>query len=97
MPEFDGTIQQFCQLTRALYPNCRICYGEDDQIVIYTGAAVEMGGEVVEWLPEDEDQYQSWCDRNPEVLGGKDGLDRGASRDCDSIAGGSGEVDCTLA
>ena len=71
MPEFDGTIKQFCQLTRELYPNCRVCYGDDDQIVIYTGAAVEMGGEVVEWLPEDEDQYQSWCDRNPEVCGGQ--------------------------
>ena len=70
MPEFDGTIRQFCELTRELYPNCRICYDDEGQIVIHTGAAVEMGGEVVEWSPEDEDVYQSWCNRNPEVCGG---------------------------
>ena len=70
MPDFDGTIRQFCEITRQLYPNCRICFDDDDQIVIYTGATLEMGGEVVEWLPEDEDQYQSWRARNPEVCGG---------------------------
>ena len=69
MPEFDGTIRQFCEITRRLYPNCRICFDDDDQIVIYTGATLEMGGEVVSWEPEDEDQYQAWCDRHPEVCG----------------------------
>lgn len=67
MPEFDGTIEQFCQLTGELYPNCRICWGDDDQIVIYTGATTEMGGEVVQWEPEDEGRYREWCDNNPEV------------------------------
>lgn len=67
MHEFDGSIRNFCEITRMLYPNCRICYGDDDQIVIYTGAMLEMGGEVCQWEPEDEDQYQSWCDRHPEV------------------------------
>jgi hypothetical protein len=28
---------------------------------------VEMGGEVVRWEPEDEDDYQAWLDRNPEI------------------------------
>lgn len=69
--EFDGSIRNFCEITRMLYPNCRICYGEDDQIVIYTGAMLEMGGEVCQWEPEDEDQYRAWCDRHPEVCGGK--------------------------
>jgi hypothetical protein len=67
MPEFDGTLKNFVDITRQLYPNCRIVYGDDDQIVIHTGAAVEMGGEVVAWEPEDQDDYQSWCDRHPEV------------------------------
>lgn len=70
MPEFDGTMEQFCQITRRLYPLCRICHAEDGQIVIYTGATLEMGGEVVDWLPDDDDVYQSWCDRNPEVCSG---------------------------
>ena len=30
--------------------------------------AMQLGGEVVEWLPDDGDVYQSWCDRNPEVM-----------------------------
>jgi hypothetical protein len=51
-----------------MFPNCRICEDDEGQIVIYTGAAMQMGGEVVSWLPEDEDVYQSWCDRNPEVM-----------------------------
>jgi hypothetical protein len=68
MIAFDGTAEQFARITRELYPNCRICEDDAGQIVIYTGAALQMGGEVVEWLPEDEDQYQSWCDRNPEVI-----------------------------
>jgi hypothetical protein len=38
------------------------------QIVIYTGAAMQLGGEVVLWLPDDDDVYQSWCARNPEVM-----------------------------
>ena len=58
MPEFDGTIRQFCEITRQLYPNCRICFDDDDQIVIYTGATLEMGGEVVSWEPDDEEQFQ---------------------------------------
>jgi hypothetical protein len=66
--EFDGTAEQFARITRELYPNCRICEDDDGQIVIYTGAALEMGGEVVQWLPDDEDVYRSWCDRNPEVM-----------------------------
>jgi hypothetical protein len=66
--EFDGTAEQFARITRELYPNCRICEDDDGQIVIYTGATLEMGGEVVQWLPDDEDVYQSWCDRNPEVM-----------------------------
>lgn len=66
--EFDGTAEQFARLTRELYPNCRICEDDEGQIVIYTGAALEMGGEVVQWLPDDEDVYRSWCDRNPEVM-----------------------------
>jgi len=66
--EFDGTTEQFARITRELYPNCRICEDDDGQIVIYTGAAMQMGGEVVSWLPDDEDVYQSWCDRNPEVM-----------------------------
>jgi hypothetical protein len=68
IPEFDGTAEQFARITRELYPNCRICEDDDGQIVIYTGAAMQMGGEVVSWLPDDEDVYQSWCDRNPEVM-----------------------------
>jgi hypothetical protein len=68
IPEFDGTRWQFASITRELYPNCRICEDDEGQIVIYTGAALEMGGEVVQWLPDDEDVYQSWCDRNPEVM-----------------------------
>jgi hypothetical protein len=66
--EFDGTAEQFARITRELYPNCRICEDDEGQIVIYTGAALEMGGEVVQWLPDDEDVYRSWCDRNPEVM-----------------------------
>jgi hypothetical protein len=66
--EFDGTAEQFARITRDLYPNCRICEDDEGQLVIYTGAALEMGGEVVQWLPDDEDVYQSWCDRNPEVM-----------------------------
>ena len=69
LPEFDGTIEQFCALTRQLYPHCRICHGDDGQIVIYTGAMMEMGGEVCLWEPDDEDQYVAWCSRNPEVCG----------------------------
>ena len=68
MPECDGTAERFARITRELYPNCRICEDDEGQIVIYTGAAMQMGGEVVEWLPDDEDVYQSWCDRNPEVM-----------------------------
>ena len=67
MPEFDGTLKQFVRLTRELYPNCRICWDDEDQIVVYTGATVQLGGEVVAWEPEDEDDYQAWCDRHPEV------------------------------
>jgi hypothetical protein len=67
MPEFDGTVRQFLEITRQLYPNCRICEDAEGQIVIYTGATVEMGGEVVRWEPEDEDDYQAWLDRNPEI------------------------------
>jgi hypothetical protein len=68
IPEFDGTSKQFARITRELYPNCRICEDDEGQVVIYTGAALEMGGEVVQWLPDDEDVYRSWCDRNPEVM-----------------------------
>jgi predicted metal-dependent RNase len=66
--EFDGTTEQFARAVRELFPRCRICEDDDGQIVIYTGGMVQMGGEVVEWLPDDEDVYQSWCDRNPEVM-----------------------------
>ena len=67
MPEFDGTVSQFLELTRAIYPGCRICLDGDGQIVIYTRATTEMGGEVVQWEPKDEDRYREWCDNNPEV------------------------------
>lgn len=66
-PEFDGTLAQFLALTRATYPGCRICEDGDGQIVIYTGATTEMGGQVVQWEPDDEDRYREWCERNPEV------------------------------
>jgi hypothetical protein len=66
--EFDGTTEQFARIVREMFPNCRICEDDEGQLVIYTGAAMQMGGEVVSWLPDDEDVYQSWCDRNPEVM-----------------------------
>jgi len=66
--EFDGTTEQFARIVREMLPNCRICEDDEGQLVIYTGAAMQMGGEVVSWLPDDEDVYQSWCDRNPEVM-----------------------------
>lgn len=69
--EFDGSMRNFCEITRMLYSNCRICHGDDDQIVIYTGATMQMGGDLFEWEPEDEDQYRQWCDQHPEVCGGK--------------------------
>jgi hypothetical protein len=68
IPEFDGTSKQFARIAREMFPNCRICEDDEGQIVIYTGGALEMGGEVVQWLPDDEDVYRSWCDRNPEVM-----------------------------
>ncbi len=67
MPNFDGTIEQFCRLTREMYPGCRICEDDDGQLVIYTNATMQMGGELAEWMPDDQDEYQAWADRHPEV------------------------------
>ena len=67
MPNFDGTIEKFCRLAREMYPGCRICEDDDGQLVIYTNATMQMGGELAEWMPDDQDEYQAWADRHPEV------------------------------
>lgn len=63
----DGSIEEFLAAARAMFPGCRVCEDDDGQLVIYTGATTEMGGQVVQWEPDDEDAYREWCDNNPEV------------------------------
>jgi hypothetical protein len=65
---FDGDMATFARIVRFLMPDCRICEDDDGQIVIYTGACVQMGGEIDVWEPEDEDAYRAWESRHPEIV-----------------------------